>query len=178
MKANDIRMKDIVGYEGLYAITSCGKVWSYKRQKFLRYNYVNGYAQVTLFKDGKRNNKIVSRLVAEAYLPNPDKLPEVDHQDQDRTHNYLNNLAWKTRIGNACNRSDSIQVYCTTTGMIYCSICMASRALKCSEHKIKNHCERYAKDKSVLPQFIYLSDLTPDIVRRYYPILPNMAKAG
>ena len=94
-------MKDIKGYEGLYAITSCGKVWSYQRKKFLTpYTSGNGYFKVGLFKDNGEKQYYVHRLVAEAYLPNPENLPQVDHIDDDKTHNYLNNLQWITHRDN------------------------------------------------------------------------------
>ena len=90
-------MKDIKGYEGIYGITSCGKVWSYKSKRFLTpMAYDNGYLYVNLYKDGKRKNCYVHRLVAEAYIPNPDNLPQIDHIDNNKNHNYLNNLKWIT----------------------------------------------------------------------------------
>ena len=94
-------MKDVVGYEGLYAVTSCGKVWSYKRQKFLKpASDKKGYFKVVLYKNGKCKNYKIHRLVAEAYIPNPDNLPQVDHIDNDKTHNYINNLQWITNRNN------------------------------------------------------------------------------
>ena len=94
-------MKDVVGYEGLYAVTSCGKVWSYKRKKFLVPTYNSkGYLQVKLCKDGKFKQYLIHRLVAEAYLPNPENLPQVDHIDNDKTHNCVNNLQWITNRDN------------------------------------------------------------------------------
>ena len=94
-------MKDIKNYEGLYAITSRGKVSSYKSKKNLKPG-VNqkGYLRVQLFKDGKGKNYKIHRLVAEAYIPNPDNLPQVDHIDNDKTHNYVNNLQWITNRDN------------------------------------------------------------------------------
>ena len=94
-------MKDIKNYEGLYAITSCGKVWSYKRKKFLKPEAdKDGYLIVCLCKDYEKKMCRVHRLVAEAYLPNPDNLPQVDHIDNDKTHNYLQNLQWITNRDN------------------------------------------------------------------------------
>ena len=94
-------MKDIKGYEGLYAVTSCGKVWSYKYKKFLKPG-VNrdGYLFVVLCKDGQNKLYKIYRLVAEAYIPNPENLPQVDHIDNDKTHNYVNNLQWITNRDN------------------------------------------------------------------------------
>ena len=88
-------MKDIKGYEGLYAVTSCGKVWSYINEKFLKPGVnSDGYLQVQLFKEGKFKNHYIHRLVAEAYIPNPDNLPQVNHKDENRTNNCLQNLEW------------------------------------------------------------------------------------
>ena len=100
-------MKDIVGYEGLYAVTSCGKVWSYKNEKFLEPDISNsGYLRVDLWKNGKMKHFAVHRLVAEAYIPNPDNLPQVDHIDENKTHNYVNNLQWITHKDN-CRKSNN-----------------------------------------------------------------------
>lgn len=96
-------MKDVVGYEGLYGITSCGKVWSYKSQRFLTpCDAGYGYMVVCLRKDGKQTNKRLHRLVAEAYLPNPNGLTDINHKDENKTHNYLNNLEWLNHKEN-CN---------------------------------------------------------------------------
>ena len=90
-------MRDIKGYEGLYGITTEGDVWSYKRKRFLTpYTSGNGYLKVTLCKDGKMKYFLIHRLVADAYIPNPNNLPQVDHIDNDKNQNYINNLQWIT----------------------------------------------------------------------------------
>ena len=100
-------MKDIKGYEGLYAVTSCGKVYSYINEKFLvPIATRNGYLQVNLYKEGKIKIHLIHRLVADAYLPNPDNLPQVDHIDGNKTHNYVNNLQWITNRDN-CRKSNN-----------------------------------------------------------------------
>ena len=88
-------MKDISGYEGLYAVTSCGKVYSYRNKRFLT-PWVNskGYLMVNLCKDGKVKKYLIHRLVAEAYLPNPENLPQINHKDENKTNNCLQNLEW------------------------------------------------------------------------------------
>lgn len=88
-------MKDIKGYEGLYAITPEGEVWSYKRKKFLTPGVNNdGYLIVKLFKDGQKKYYYIHRLVAEAYIPNNENLPQVNHKDENKTNNCLQNLEW------------------------------------------------------------------------------------
>lgn len=118
-------MKDIPGYEGLYAITSCGKVWSYKSKKFLAAWKVNNrYLAVTLRKDGQKTNCLVHRLVALTYLSNPDNLPQVNHKDEDITHNWINNLEWCSASYNVnygkrnekCSQKMSKPFICEQTG--------------------------------------------------------------
>ena len=90
-------MKDIKGYEGLYAVTPEGEVWSYRNECFLKPHISNrGYLRVSLCKDGKMKHYSIHKLVAEAYIPNPENLPQIDHIDNNKMHNYVNNLQWIT----------------------------------------------------------------------------------
>jgi hypothetical protein len=125
-------MKDIKGYEGLYAVTSCGKVWSYISKKFLKPYYShNGYLKVTLMKDGVRKQPFVARLVLETYNPveNMDEL-QCNHIDECKEHNYLQNLNWMTASENInyghrnekAGKALSKPVICIETGEIYDSI--------------------------------------------------------
>lgn len=131
-------MKDIKGFEGLYAVTSCGRVWSYKKQKFLSLNKNrnNGYYYVHLYKDGKCiKSKQVHRLLAETYLPNPDNLTQVNHKDENKEHNYLNNLEWCTPQYNV-DYSLSKKVRCVETGIVYKSVSEAARQLNLKRSNI------------------------------------------
>ena len=62
----------------------------------------NGYLFVNLCKNGKRKITTIHRLVAEAFLPNPDNLPEVNHKDENKENNRVDNLEWISPKGN-CN---------------------------------------------------------------------------
>lgn len=124
-------MKDIKGFEGLYAVTSCGRVWSYRKQKFLSLNKnrENGYYFVRLRGDNKYTiTKHIHRLVAETYLPNPNNLTQVNHKDENKEHNYLKNLEWCTPQYNI-DYSISKKIKCRETGIIYKSISEAERQL-------------------------------------------------
>ena len=95
-KENNNNMRDVKNYEGLYAVTSCGQVWSYRSQKFLKpTSATKGYLVVNLYKDNKNKKRCyVHRLVAEAYIPNLDNLPQINHKDENRANNCLQNLEW------------------------------------------------------------------------------------
>jgi hypothetical protein len=90
-------MVDIKGYEGLYAVTTCGKVWSYRRNRFMK-GSVNhyGYLYSPLYKDGKAKNHYIHRLVAEAYIDNPEVKPQVNHINGIKIDNCIGNLEWNT----------------------------------------------------------------------------------
>ena len=95
-------MKDVKGYEGLYAVTPEGEVWSYKSNKFLKPKFqTDGYLFVSLCKNGLKKNYRIHRLVSEAYIPNPENLPQVDHINEDKTNNCVNNLQWITNRDNS-----------------------------------------------------------------------------
>lgn len=94
--------KDIEGYEGLYQVSNLGRVRS------LNYNHTgeikllkqdishNGYKRAMLYKDGKMKRYLVHRLVAMTFISNPDDLPIVNHKDENKTNNNVNNLEWCT----------------------------------------------------------------------------------
>lgn len=90
--------KPIEGFEDLYAVSSLGRVKNLVREKFLKSaNDKDGYLRVCLCRDGKRKMFLVHRLVSIAFLPNPEGLPEVNHKDEDKTNNCVNNLEWASR---------------------------------------------------------------------------------
>lgn len=91
--------KDIKGYEGLYQVSNLGNVRSYHSGEWrLLTNVINrrGYKQYLLYKNGKRKNMRGNRLVAEAFIPNPDNLPFVNHKDENPLNCSLSNLEWCT----------------------------------------------------------------------------------
>ena len=102
--------KDIKGYEGLYQISNLGNVKSLKRNRFnyrlQRMIVVNKekllkqsfdgkkYLFVTLQKHKSRKNYRIHRLVAEAFIDNPNNLPQVNHKDGNKNNNCVSNLEW------------------------------------------------------------------------------------
>lgn len=88
-------MKEIKNFEELYQVNELGQIWSIKNKKYLKQTLCkNGYLYVGLHKNKIRKNMLVHRIVAEAFLPNPNNLPEVNHKDENPQNNSVDNLEW------------------------------------------------------------------------------------
>lgn len=94
-------MQPIKDYEGKYYVTSQGDVVNAKGDTLKpTINKKIGYKTVSLWKNNKGSSKTIHRLVALAYLPNPNNLPEVNHIDGNKLNNHVDNLEWVTRSEN------------------------------------------------------------------------------
>lgn len=143
-------MRQIKGYEGLYAVTSCGKVWSYRRKKWLKLiDAKDGYLKVNLYdKFGDMKTYQVHRLVAEAYLDNPDNLPEVNHKNEKKDNNWLNNLEYCDHIYNSnyATRNERIAsktrkpVYCVELDTVFEGVVIAARETNTRQDGISGCC--------------------------------------
>ena len=104
IEAEPVKWKPVVGYEGLYEVNEYGQIKNTSgkimRQSLKRAKYTD-YKKVSLWKDGKYKHLYVSRIVAEAFIPNPSGLPFVNHKDEDGTNNWVGNLEWCDRSYNA-----------------------------------------------------------------------------
>lgn len=151
--------KDIGGYEGLYRVSSNGEILSCERlvrehsgkakhiKEHLKLQSIDakGYHTVSLYKDGVEKIYLVHRLVASAFVPNPDDLPQVNHEDGNKHNNCASNLKWVTpsqniehahnlglikkpttghiqRMSEASARARSIPVKCTDDGRVFSSM--------------------------------------------------------
>ena len=102
--------RDIVGYESYYQVSSLGRVMSLERWVQDRFGMKapyrippkilkpkrsqSGYLFVHLSKDGKAHPHRIHRMVAEAFIPNPDGLPTINHKDENKENNHVENLEW------------------------------------------------------------------------------------
>lgn len=95
--------KPVVGYEGLYEVSNIGRVRSINYHKSGKAKVMSpsfntwGYLIVDLRKNNKRHSYTVHRLVALAFIPNPDNLPEINHKNEIKYDNTVENLEWCTR---------------------------------------------------------------------------------
>lgn len=104
--------KDIKGYEGLYQISSLGRVKSLKRidyigrarkEKILKYGIRNGYPYVVLCCENRKKKYSIHRLVAEHFIDNPLNKSQIDHINTDKTDNRVENLRWTNQSENINN---------------------------------------------------------------------------
>lgn len=115
-----VRHAPIEGYEGLYEITEDGRVWSIRRNQYLLFSHKkDGYKRVGLSNKGKTKTIAVHRLVAKAFVenPNPEKFDCVNHKDQNPAHNHYSNLEWCDKEYNT-NYADRAERYAKSRGHI------------------------------------------------------------
>lgn len=154
--------KPIKDYEGLYEISNTGEVKSLnlKKGRILKQHIQRSYLYVGLSKQCKTKLHLVHRLVAKTFIPNPLHLPEVNHKDENKLNNNVDNLEWcthkynvnygtgnkrrsKTKINNTYNVKS---VQCIETGIIYTSTREAERQTGIDNSQISavcNHKKNY-----------------------------------
>lgn len=132
--------KDIKGYEGLYQISNKGRIKALEKISTIKSNnsfngskrvwsehilqsqlQKDGYIKACLYKDNKRKTVKVHRLVAEAFIDNPDNLPLVNHKDECKSNNNVENLEWCDYSYNVQYSAHKrcIKILCVTTGKIF-----------------------------------------------------------
>lgn len=136
--------KDIECFQN-YQISNMGRVYSKKTKRMLTlYPDKKGYLRVKFWENNKGYTFKVHRLVAQAFIPNPDNLPQVNHKDESKDNNNVNNLEWCDNAYNhgfgtrderarktLTNRKNlSLPVICVETGVVYPSIMEAFRQTK------------------------------------------------
>ena len=137
-------LKEIKGYEN-YLIDEKGNIFSRKRHKFLKTS-VNayGYPSIYLSKDGVRKFFTIHKLVALTFIPNPENYKEVNHKDENKRNNSVENLEWCSRKynNNYGTRLSKIskKVECIETGEIFYSTREAGRQMGVNSATISLAC--------------------------------------
>lgn len=152
--------KDVPGYAGLYQISDKGRVMSLcgfhnVDQRIMKLDKTRGgYYQISLHKNGKEERFKVHRLVAMAFIPNPDNLPQINHKNEIKTDNRVENLEWCTQKYNCnygtrlerCAKGRGKKIICIETGIEYWSCTEAARQMNLDHSHIAKCC------RGILPQ--------------------------
>ena len=163
--------RDIINYEGLYQVSNLGRIKSLAKTIY-RYNgfgYYNqhypekiltvfydrrGYPMTFLYKNGKRKTRRIHRLVAEAFIPNPEDKTQVNHINGCKTDNRVCNLEWATNDENmehavsnglhknpfVSNNPRSKEVICIETGEVFNTITEATKKYKVHNANVSACC--------------------------------------
>jgi len=167
--------RDVVGFEGFYQVSNLGRIRSVARictdgkevKGQIRKVQGSTYLSIDLWKDGKNFNKSVHRIVAEAFLPNPSNLPEVNHKDSNPQNNSVDNLEWVTcsensrhRLANQTSYKYRREVKCLETGEIFRSISAAGRSVQASTQQVIDSIHSESCCKGVT--FVYTDGMPED----------------
>ena len=121
-------MKDIPGFEGLYAADKKGGIWSRRTGKRLKpYENTGGYLRVKLYKDGEASRHYVHQLIAKTFLPNPNGGTVVNHKNTNVKNNWLYNLEW-------CSQKENIE-YSRALGNQYKDIPIVAKSAETGERR-------------------------------------------
>lgn len=146
--------KEIKGFEGVYEISNLGNVKRVETQLVLKLRkHSAGYFSICLWKDGKDHYRFIHRLVAAAFIENPENKKEVNHKDGIKTNNAIENLEWVTpkenqqhsvRIGLRDKQIKLVSKPCVDlqTGFFFDSLKEACLATNCSYGAAKKQIEQ------------------------------------
>lgn len=154
------KIKDVEGFEGLYAVTSFGRIWSHRRKQFVKtWPDAQGYLKVTFSVDNKQTSLKLHRLVGLAFVANPDSKPQINHKNGNKRDCRASNLEWVTARENmqhACDNGFNRNIKLSYSNKILA--CILYSVLKLKQNKI-------AAMLGVSPPAINY------IIREYTPIL-------
>lgn len=143
--------KPVPGFDGMYEVSNMGRVKSCKRTRKSKAGSLsnvqerilkprsdkNGYLEVALSKDGKLHYYRCHRLVAIAFIPNPNHFPVINHKDEDVTNNVVNNLEWCSVSYNTRYSVYKVSQKVVYDGVVFPSIKALARHLNVDSKSIR-----------------------------------------
>lgn len=144
--------RPVKGYEGLYFVSNTGRIRSnYKGGRTLKIQTQHtGYKTVELFNNRIGKTLCVHRIVAEAFIPNPDNKPQVNHKDETRFNNHVSNLEWVTAKENqnygTCKKRRAAKINYATQ--------MRKDIARKNSQKSRKPVVQYDKDGNVVRSFV------------------------
>lgn len=118
VRMNEI-WRSVKDYEGLYEVSNWGRVRNILTHRMLKFEINAGYYRLVLVKNKIKTHKLVHRLVAQAFIPNPLNLPQVNHIDENKLNNCVENLEWCTAKYNNVYRGRIERMVKTKSKTVY-----------------------------------------------------------
>lgn len=144
--------KPIAGFEGVYEVSSLGNVRSANGRMRKPFMIPKGYLMIDLFHNYRLTRARVNRLVAEAFIPNPDNKTEVNHKNENKTDNRAENLEWTSKSENMIHayrtglltkgKHPIRKVRCLEDGKVYPTAGEAARTYGITAQSVTNSCRR------------------------------------
>ena len=183
--------KWVPGFEGFYYVSNLGniknrsgKILSVEHTRDPKTGKKTGHLRVTLYRYGTQKHCCVHRLVAEAFIPNPDNKPYVNHKDNDHENNCVDNLEWCTHRENVLHAQRMMQpkhkepqkaVVNLADGLVFKSISDAAMEYGITASTVKYSCE--TKSAMMKVDFRYLED-RPEYVDNLFMEVPTVTRCG
>lgn len=148
-----MQWKPIERYDGLYLISDDGKVFSVRNNRILKNQLQdNGYVRIELNINGQHKKELIHRLVAEAFIPNPNNYPIINHKDENPSNNSVGNLEW-------CDHKYNIN-YGT-----------------CIEKRVKNTKHKHGAEKTGAKE-VWQFDLNGNFIKKYPSVIDASIETG
>lgn len=145
--------RPVVGYECSYFVSNLGNIKNKEGRLLALDTSQRGYSRVKLCRHGVSENKKVHRMVAEAFIPNPYCLPQINHIDENKKNNRIDNLEWvdnktncKLRKNKSVRKKAVVSYIDGIETNYYDSICAASRETGVSRYGISSCCNDIQKE--------------------------------
>jgi len=172
--------ENLAEFAGAYQISNQGRVKGKKNNSKILAQRIDraGYYTVRIYKEGKSHTKYLHRLIAEAFIPNPDNKPEVNHKDGNKLNNSVDNLEWVTHAENMqhayLNNLIPIECHCKkvidlTNMKLYKSIKDLGQKNGLNYSTLKNYLNGRRKNNPT--RVMYYEDLKKILFQKTYPYL-------
>lgn len=139
--------KPVVGYEDYFSISSEGDVYSHRTDRILKQTiHKNGYYLLSTYLNGRKSKSVcfrVHRLVAQAFIPNPENKPHVNHLDGNKLNNAVDNLEWCTPQENVRHAYDTGLISTPLKGVDNPLCKLTTEDLEYIKKVYKPHCRKY-----------------------------------
>ena len=170
--------KDIKGYEGLYQVSNLGNIKNTQTNKQIKKCSNLNYYKIGLYKKAIKTQFLVHRLVAEAFIPNPENKPQVNHINGIKTDNRVENLEWVTQSQNMTHASKNnlikkVKKYKIDENFLYNEYIINEKSINQIVKELNNFCSISTLNRALKYYNIPIRSIAESNICRYKQIKRN-----